>query len=144
MRYNKFIATMYLGLMLSMSIFAANFTEDAEFFPYSDSVEDINKTSLMTYTDDTLWTPNDNVTVAEAITVCARIHSTYFGKTINNAIDIGLKTLLPDLIENQVIDIKNSLMENGLKAGIETAVDSAINFGKIFTAQLVFSNKKRR
>ena len=52
------------------------------------------------------------------------------GKTINNAIDIGLKTLLPDLIENQVIDIKNSLMENGLKAGIETAVDSAIDFGK--------------
>jgi len=52
------------------------------------------------------------------------------GKTINNAIDIGLKSLLPDLIENQIIDIKNSLLENGLKAGIETAVDSAINFGK--------------
>ena len=52
------------------------------------------------------------------------------GKTINNAIDIGLKSLLPDLIEEQVIDIKNSLLENGLKAGIETAVDSAINFGK--------------
>lgn len=52
------------------------------------------------------------------------------GKTINNAIDIGLKTILPDLIENQVIDIKNALLENGLKAGIETAVDSAIDFGK--------------
>lgn len=52
------------------------------------------------------------------------------GKTINNAIDIGLKTILPDLIENQVIDIKNALLENGLKAGIQTAVDSAIDFGK--------------
>jgi len=52
------------------------------------------------------------------------------GKTINNAIDIGLKTILPDLIENQVIDIKNALLENGLKAGIETAVESAIDFGK--------------
>lgn len=52
------------------------------------------------------------------------------GKTINNAIDIGLKTILPDLIENQVIDIKNSLLENGLKDGIETAVNSAIDFGK--------------
>ena len=52
------------------------------------------------------------------------------GKTINNAIDIGLKSILPDLIENQVIDIKNALLENGLKAGIDTAVDSAINFGK--------------
>lgn len=52
------------------------------------------------------------------------------GKTINNGIDIGLKTILPDLIENQIIDIKNSLLENGLKSGIETAVDSAIDFGK--------------
>ena len=52
------------------------------------------------------------------------------GKTINNAVDIGLKSILPDLIENQVIDIKNELLENGLKAGIETAVESAINLGK--------------
>ena len=28
------------------------------------------------------------------------------GKTINTAIDIGLRAILPDLIENQVIDIK--------------------------------------
>lgn len=52
------------------------------------------------------------------------------GKTINNAIDIGLKTVLPDLIENQVIDIKNSFIENGLTEGIQTAVDSAVDFGK--------------
>lgn len=52
------------------------------------------------------------------------------GKTINNAIDIGLKTILPDLIENQVIEIKDSLVKNGLKEGIQTAVDSAIDFGK--------------
>lgn len=52
------------------------------------------------------------------------------GKTINNAIDIGLKSILPDLIENQVIDIKNALVENGLKSGIETAVNSAIDLGK--------------
>lgn len=52
------------------------------------------------------------------------------GKTINNAIDVGLKSILPDLIENQVIEIKDTLFENGLKAGVETAVDSAIDFGK--------------
>jgi len=67
------------------------------------------------------------------------------GKTINNAIDIGLKSILPDLIENQIIEIKDSLLENGLKAGIETAVDSAINFGKsavgIFTGN--FENMKQ-
>ena len=38
-----------------------------------------------------------------------------FGKTINYAIDIGLRAILPDLIENQVIDIKNSLLNNGLQ-----------------------------
>jgi hypothetical protein len=52
------------------------------------------------------------------------------GKTINGAVDIGLRAILPDLIENQVIDIKNALLQNGLKEGIKTAVDSAINFGK--------------
>ena len=46
MHYNKFIATMYLGLMLSMSIFAANFTEAAELSPYSDGIEDINQTRV--------------------------------------------------------------------------------------------------
>ena len=52
------------------------------------------------------------------------------GKTINNAIDIGLRSILPDLIENQIIDIKNALLENGLKSGIDTAINSAIDFGK--------------
>ena len=53
-----------------------------------------------------------------------------FVKTINNAIDIGLRAILPDLIENQVINIKNVLLENGLKAGINTAINSAVDFGK--------------
>ena len=52
------------------------------------------------------------------------------GKTINNAIDIGLKSILPDLIENQIIEIKNVLLTNGLKLGIESAVENTIDFGK--------------
>lgn len=52
------------------------------------------------------------------------------GKTINSAVDIGLRAILPDLIENQIIDIKNALLQNGLKEGIKTAVESAIDFGK--------------
>lgn len=56
--------------------------------------------------------------------------NTLFGKTINNAINIGLKAILPDLIENQVIDIKNALFENGLKSGIETALNSVESLGK--------------
>lgn len=52
------------------------------------------------------------------------------GKTINNALDIGLRAILPDLIENQVINIKNALLENGLKAGANTAINSVINLKK--------------
>lgn len=52
------------------------------------------------------------------------------GKIINNAIDVGLRYVLPDLIEEEVISVKNSLIKNGLKEGIQTAVDNAINLGK--------------
>lgn len=52
------------------------------------------------------------------------------GKTINGALDIGLRWILPDLIENQVIDIKDTLLENGLKEGINKSIDVAIDFGK--------------
>lgn len=55
---------------------------------------------------------------------------TTLGKTINGAIDIGLRWVLPDLIEEQVIDIKDSLIQGGLKEGINTAINTAINLGK--------------
>ena len=40
---------------------------------------------------------------------------TTLGKTINTAIDIGLRAILPDFVENQVIGIKNNLLNYGLK-----------------------------
>ena len=52
------------------------------------------------------------------------------GKTINAAIDIGLRWVLPDLLEDEIIDIKDSLIQGGLKEGVNTAVNTAINFGK--------------
>ena len=57
------------------------------------------------------------------------INST-IGKVVNNAIDIGLRYVLPDLIEEEIIDVKNSLMKSGLKEGIKTAVENAVNLGK--------------
>lgn len=57
------------------------------------------------------------------------INST-IGKVVNNAIDIGLRYVLPDLIEEEVIEVKDSLIQNGLKEGIQTAIDSAMNIGK--------------
>lgn len=52
------------------------------------------------------------------------------GKTINKAIDIGLKWILPDLIEDEIILIKDNLIKGGLKEGINSAINSAINLGK--------------
>ena len=52
------------------------------------------------------------------------------GKTINAAVDIGLRWVLPDMLEEGVIEIKDSLIQGGLKEGIDTAINSAINLGK--------------
>lgn len=64
---------------------------------------------------------------------------TSLGKNINSAIDVGLKSILPDVIEDQIIDIKNALINNGLKEGIESAVKNVIDFGKSTIG--VFSGK---
>ena len=55
---------------------------------------------------------------------------TTLGKTINFGLDIGLRALLPDYIEQQVLDIKNTLMQDGFSNGIKKVVSSAIDFGK--------------
>lgn len=55
---------------------------------------------------------------------------TTLGKTINGALDIGLRWVLPDLIENQVIEIKDALLKNGLKEGINKSIEVALDFGK--------------
>ena len=53
-----------------------------------------------------------------------------FGSIVNNALDICLRALLPDMIENQVIEVKDTILESGLKEGLNKAVENAINLGK--------------
>lgn len=55
---------------------------------------------------------------------------TSLGKTINTGIDIGIRTILPDYIEEQIIDLKDNLIKYGLKDGIKKSIDDAINLGK--------------
>ncbi len=55
---------------------------------------------------------------------------TTIGKTINTGIDIGIRAILPDYIENQIIELKDNLIEYGLKDGIKKSIDDAINLGK--------------
>ncbi len=56
--------------------------------------------------------------------------NTSLGKVINVGLDIGLKYLLPDFLEEQVIDIKDTILENGFKDGLKKGIDSAIDLGK--------------
>ncbi len=64
---------------------------------------------------------------------------TTLGKTINAAIDIGIRSVLPDFIDEQVINIKDNLILYGLKDGINKTIEDAINLGKstigIFTGK---------
>ena len=51
-------------------------------------------------------------------------------KTINSGIDIGLRALLPDLLEDQIISLKDNLLNYGFKEGISKSVNEAIDLGK--------------
>jgi hypothetical protein len=55
---------------------------------------------------------------------------TTLGKTINTGVDVGLRMVLPDLIENQVIEVKDTLFKEGLGEGIKKAISEAVEFGK--------------
>lgn len=59
--------------------------------------------------------------------------NTTIGKVVNTAVDLGLRWILPDFVENQIIDVKNSLIAGGLKEGINTAVEKGVELGKTVT-----------
>ncbi len=61
------------------------------------------------------------------------------GNVINTAIDLGLRWILPNFVEDQVIDIKNSLIKGGLKEGINTTLEKGIEIGKSLTG--IFTGK---
>lgn len=56
--------------------------------------------------------------------------NTTLGKVINAGIDIGLKCILPDFLEEQIIEIKDTILESGFKDGLKKGIDSAIDIGK--------------
>ena len=49
---------------------------------------------------------------------------------INKGLDIAIKALLPNFIDDQVIEVKDAIIENGFKSGVKQAVDSAVDIGK--------------
>lgn len=62
--------------------------------------------------------------------------NTNLGKAINGGIDIGLKIILPDCVEDEIISIKDSLVTEGFSAAVDTAIEEATNVGKSLTGIL--------
>lgn len=58
---------------------------------------------------------------------------TNLGKAIDGGINIGLKAILPNFIEDEIIAIKDSLITEGFSAAVDTAIEEAVNLGKSFT-----------
>ena len=52
------------------------------------------------------------------------------GKAINNGVNIGLRYLLPNWAEDKVIELKDNLLNYGLKDGISKTIQSVIDTGK--------------
>jgi len=59
-----------------------------------------------------------------------KFFDTKFGQIVDNAIDYGLKQILPNNIENEVIQVKDSLIEGGIQEGISKAIDISFEKGK--------------
>ena len=55
---------------------------------------------------------------------------TTIGKIVNTGLDIGIRALLPDFIDEQVINLKDNLFEYGFKERITKTIDDAIDIGK--------------
>lgn len=55
---------------------------------------------------------------------------TNLGQVVNGAIDFGIKAVLPDWLEDEIIEIKDSVFNDGFKEGICLAINKAIDMGK--------------
>ncbi len=73
---------------------------------------------------------NLNKKIDKEIEKQTKFLETDIGKAINSAIDIGLKLALPDLIENQIIDIKNTILDQGFSAGLNEVINKSLDVGK--------------
>ena len=49
---------------------------------------------------------------------------------INNGIDIGIRCILPDWAEDKIIELKDNLINYGLKDGVSRSIKSVIDTGK--------------
>ena len=55
---------------------------------------------------------------------------TTLGQIINTGIDVGIRVVLPEWLEDEMIEIKDSVLNDGFKEGVKTAISKAIDMGK--------------
>ena len=54
--------------------------------------------------------------------------NTTVGKVIDNTVNIAIKALVPDIIDDQVINVKDAIIEGGFEEGLEEIKRSGTNF----------------
>ena len=59
-----------------------------------------------------------------------KFFETTFENIINNSIETGIRALLPDFIENDAIEIKNTLINQGIPEAIKQLVNKVMEYGK--------------
>lgn len=64
---------------------------------------------------------------------------TNIGHAINQGLNFGLRAVLPDFIEEEVIEVKDALINSGFKEAANTAIENSINIGKSFLG--IFTGK---
>ena len=52
------------------------------------------------------------------------------GQVIDSSVDLGLRAILPNFIEDEVIEIKDTLIKEGFSEAVNKAIDNAIDIGK--------------
>lgn len=55
---------------------------------------------------------------------------TTFGKIIDTGIDLGIRAIFPDLLEDEIIDIKEVIINDGFKSGIKEVGESFKDIGR--------------
>ena len=61
------------------------------------------------------------------------------GNLANTGLEFGLRTILPDFIEDDIIEIKDTFIEEGFIDGIQNIIDKAEDIGKSITG--IFTGK---
>ena len=53
-----------------------------------------------------------------------------FGQMVNRGLDIGIRVVFPDFLENSIIEVKDAFIQEGLGSAVRTAIDQTMELGR--------------